>query len=147
MVDKRFIRGTRGALSSWLLTSGPTPFCLYKPFSCKACRGISFVQARGLFKPEEHSKAQDCEVDSDNLFVASQLFTTSAVHFRCSILGRALHEISLQVQQKRRTMCQQPRTKSAFRPVDKRRNNACSKMNQKRFFRHRFEYDLACSFF
>ena len=23
----------------WLLTSGPTPFCLCKPFSCKACSG------------------------------------------------------------------------------------------------------------
>ena len=38
-VDKRFIRGTKSALCSWLLTSGPTPFCLCKPFSCKACPG------------------------------------------------------------------------------------------------------------
>ena len=35
----RFISGTRSALSSWLLTSGPTPFCLCKLFSCKACPG------------------------------------------------------------------------------------------------------------
>ena len=33
----RFITGTRSALSSWLLTSGPASFCLCKPFSCKAC--------------------------------------------------------------------------------------------------------------
>ena len=38
-VYQRFITGTRSALSSWLLTSGPTPFCLCKPFSCKACPG------------------------------------------------------------------------------------------------------------
>ena len=37
---KRFIRGTRSALCSWLLTSGPTHFWLCKPFSCKACPGI-----------------------------------------------------------------------------------------------------------
>ena len=32
-----FISGTRSALCSWLPTSGPTPLCLCKPFSCKAC--------------------------------------------------------------------------------------------------------------
>ena len=31
------ISGTRCALSSWLLTGGPTSFCLCKPFSCKTC--------------------------------------------------------------------------------------------------------------
>ena len=39
-VDNRFITGTTAALRSWLLTGGPTPFCLCKPFSCKACPGI-----------------------------------------------------------------------------------------------------------
>ena len=39
-VYQRFITGTRSALSSWLLTSGQTPICLRKPFSCKACLGI-----------------------------------------------------------------------------------------------------------
>ena len=39
-VDQRFIRGTTGALRSWLLTNVPTPSCLCKPFSCKACPGI-----------------------------------------------------------------------------------------------------------
>ena len=39
-VDERFNRRTRSALCSWLLTSGSTPFCLCKPFSCKACPGI-----------------------------------------------------------------------------------------------------------
>ena len=34
-----FISGTKSALRSWLLTSVPTPFCLCKPFSCKACPG------------------------------------------------------------------------------------------------------------
>ena len=31
----------KSALRSWLLTSGPAPFCLCKPFSCKACPGDS----------------------------------------------------------------------------------------------------------
>ena len=39
-VYPRFINGTRSALCSLLLTSGPTPFCLCKPFSCKACPGM-----------------------------------------------------------------------------------------------------------
>ena len=38
-VYPRFINRTRSALCSWLLTSGPTPFCLCKVFSCKACPG------------------------------------------------------------------------------------------------------------
>ena len=38
-LDPRFLRGTKHALNSWLLTNGPTPFCLCKPFSCKACPG------------------------------------------------------------------------------------------------------------
>ena len=42
----RFITGTRSALCSWLLTSGPTPFCLCKPFSCKACPGTRLSKTR-----------------------------------------------------------------------------------------------------
>ena len=38
-VYHRFISGTKSALRSWLLTSIPTPICLYKFFSCKACPG------------------------------------------------------------------------------------------------------------
>ena len=38
-VYQRFMTGTRSALSSWLPTSGTTPYCLCKPFSCKACPG------------------------------------------------------------------------------------------------------------
>ena len=37
---QRFINGMRSALCSWLLTSGTTPFCPCKPFSCKACPGM-----------------------------------------------------------------------------------------------------------
>ena len=33
----RFVRRMTAALCSRLLTSGPTPICLCKPFSCKAC--------------------------------------------------------------------------------------------------------------
>ena len=33
----RFITRTKSALCSWLLTSGPSPLCLCKPFSYKAC--------------------------------------------------------------------------------------------------------------
>ena len=32
VVDDQFIRGTSAALRSWLLTSGPSPVCLRKPF-------------------------------------------------------------------------------------------------------------------
>ena len=42
-VHPRFISGTRHAPCSWLLTSVPTPICLCKPFSCKACPGTSSV--------------------------------------------------------------------------------------------------------
>ena len=42
-VYQRFITGARSALSSWLPTSGTTPFCLCKPFSCKACSGIMMI--------------------------------------------------------------------------------------------------------
>ena len=38
--NQRFTSGARSALCSWLPTSGTTPFCLCKPFSCKACPGI-----------------------------------------------------------------------------------------------------------
>ena len=40
-VYHRFISGARSALSSWLLTSGPTPCSLCKPSSYKACPGIT----------------------------------------------------------------------------------------------------------
>ena len=49
-VNHRFIGGTRSALCSWLPTSGTTPFCLCKPFSCKACPGNS-QQRRALAVP------------------------------------------------------------------------------------------------
>ena len=39
-VYHRFISGMGSALCSWLPTSGTTPFCLFKPFSCKACPRI-----------------------------------------------------------------------------------------------------------
>ena len=38
-VYPRFITGTASAFRCWLLTSLPTPICLCKPFSCKACPG------------------------------------------------------------------------------------------------------------
>ena len=37
----QFTSGTRSALCSWLLTSGPTLFCICEPFSYKACPGTS----------------------------------------------------------------------------------------------------------
>ena len=51
-VYHRFIKGTRSALSSWLLTSGPTPFCLCKPFSCKACLGKMDLPKKNLLSPK-----------------------------------------------------------------------------------------------
>ena len=42
-VYSRFITGTASALRCWLLTSVPTPICLCKPFSCKACPGITDI--------------------------------------------------------------------------------------------------------
>ena len=47
-VDKRFNNGTSSALCSWLPTSGPPPFCLCKPFSCKACPGIKPCTQMGV---------------------------------------------------------------------------------------------------
>ena len=41
----RSIRGTTAALRPWLLTSVPTPICLCKPFSCKACPGSALPGA------------------------------------------------------------------------------------------------------
>ena len=38
--DNRLTRGTTAALRSWLLTSGPSPICLCKPFSRKAYPAI-----------------------------------------------------------------------------------------------------------
>ena len=49
-VDPRFITGTRSALSSWLLTSVQTLFYLCKPFSCKACSGIT----RSVIGPRDY---------------------------------------------------------------------------------------------
>ena len=45
-VYHRSISGTRIALCSWLLTSGTTHFCFCKPFSCRACPGISLLMPR-----------------------------------------------------------------------------------------------------
>ena len=42
--SERLIRGTAAALRSWLLTSGPTPFCSCEPFSRKACPGTRMLQ-------------------------------------------------------------------------------------------------------
>ena len=42
-VYQQFIRGVTSALRSWLLTSGPLPICLCKPFSCKACPGFLYI--------------------------------------------------------------------------------------------------------
>ena len=39
-MDKRLITGTRSTRCFWLFTNGPSPFCVCKPFSCKACSGI-----------------------------------------------------------------------------------------------------------
>ena len=52
--DKRFISGTISAFCSWLLTSGPTPFCLCKPFSCKACPGI--IRLSTAYQPVVNSR-------------------------------------------------------------------------------------------
>ena len=50
-VHPRFITGTRSALGSWLLANGPTPICLCKPFSCKACPGNTlFFYVQGYLK-------------------------------------------------------------------------------------------------
>ena len=54
------ISGTASALRSWLLTSVPTPICLCKPLSCKACPGINYsgpiVEYTNLSNPKpEHT--------------------------------------------------------------------------------------------
>ena len=47
-VYQRFITGASSALSSWLQTNGPTPICLCKPFSYKACPGKHFARRGGV---------------------------------------------------------------------------------------------------
>ena len=49
----RFMSGTRSALCSWMLTSAPSPVCLCKFFSCKACPGILEIQIN--YKDKETS--------------------------------------------------------------------------------------------
>ena len=44
-VCPRCIRRTTATLRSWLLTSGLTPICPCKPFSCKACPGIPLFRS------------------------------------------------------------------------------------------------------
>ena len=58
-VDQRVISGTKRVFCSWLLTSVPTPFCLCKPFLCKAC---SEIIGRRLFsgRLEIISKSFQC---------------------------------------------------------------------------------------
>ena len=45
-VYPRLISGTAIALRSWLLTSVPTPICLCKPCSCKACPRKEIVESK-----------------------------------------------------------------------------------------------------
>ena len=40
LISGLFMRGAAAALRSWLLTSGPSPICRWKPVSRKACPGI-----------------------------------------------------------------------------------------------------------
>ena len=60
-VYPRFITGTRSALRSWLPTSGPTPFCLCKPFSSQGCPGKFFsgqnVHSQYILRSAYDSKA------------------------------------------------------------------------------------------
>ena len=36
-LDPRFNRRVQNVLQFWLLTIGPSPFCICDPFLCKAC--------------------------------------------------------------------------------------------------------------
>ena len=59
-VDNRFISGTRSALCSWLLAGVPTPICLLKPFSCKACPG-NIIYLCKLFE-ERYGRLTICRI-------------------------------------------------------------------------------------
>ena len=101
-VDKLFIRGTRSALCSWLLTSGPTPFCLCKPFSCKACPGSGWPD-RGTPR-------------ADRLMV--QIGACERMLFKYnSRTGHALHEKGFTNTKRRRSTIGHLSTKSASRPA------------------------------
>ena len=56
--DTWFIIKTRSPLCSWLLTSGPTLFCLCKRFSCKACPRL-LSNANHLVVPFETCRVQN----------------------------------------------------------------------------------------
>ena len=98
-VYPRLISGTKSALRSWLLTSVPTPICLCKPFSCKACPGISLVRPSGeTFK--------------------RRVFDAFPAH--------ALHEKGLQRQIGVGTLVSSQERRTLFRPGDKPRMNRWS---------------------
>ena len=55
----RSISGTGSALFSLVPTSGTTPFCLCKPFSCKACPGIICYGGQSNYTSNKHYASTD----------------------------------------------------------------------------------------
>ena len=90
-VDNRFIRGTTAALRSWLLTSVPTPICLRKPFSCKACSGnrYSNSKVKDLFPlifgilHAIYSVPPKYNIKERIIFMLSYDAKTESVHLQC----------------------------------------------------------------
>ena len=66
MVFPWLIRGTRSALSSWQLTSGPKAFCCCKQFSCQAWLGI-YQEGRQHHEGQHRDKTcrfQTCRIQN-----------------------------------------------------------------------------------
>ena len=76
------LTGTRSAFCSWLLTNVPSPICLCKPFSCKACPGK-------MTTPAQRQAAEGLDMSQSK---------KSRFPSRSLIPGHALHEKGLQRQ-------------------------------------------------
>ena len=103
-VYHRFITETRSALSSWLLTSGPTLFCPCKLFFMQGMCGKRRESEEGEVKKGYTARREELRSESVKKGGKERYFP-----------GHALHEKGLQRQKRRRFTGQQSGTKSAFR--------------------------------
>ena len=82
-VYSQFISGTASALRFWLLTSVPTPICLFKAFSCKACprirtagRGRAVLDANRTLRPGDKRFGNRSAIEDTSHYVSSEARTS-----------------------------------------------------------------------
>ena len=103
-LGERFTRGTSAALRSWLMTSGPAPLCLFKPFSCEACLGIK----HGIYLD-----------DTNKLYMYTYTYTYTYTYIHMYIFPEVPRMKRVYKNKKRRRSTgQQSGTKSACGPAD-----------------------------